>query len=189
MGDAPPFLTSEQRTALLALARAAICAEIRGTRLSAIPPDDPVLQAPGAAFVTLRHGQALRGCIGYIHALKPLAETVMTCAVSAAKADPRFSPVRPDELSALTLEISVLSPLVAVRDPGEIEVGRHGLLVSRAGRQGLLLPQVATEFGWDREAFLSHTCQKAGLPPHAWREGADIRSFTVDHFTDQRPVG
>jgi len=183
-----PLLTPGQRAVLLAVAKEAICAEVRRSPLSVVPSFDPVLQAPGAAFVTLRRGPSLRGCIGYVHAVKPLVETVVQCAVSAATADPRFPPVTPVELPSLTVEISVLSPLAAVPDPGEIQVGTHGLLISREGRQGLLLPQVATEFGWDRETFLRHTCQKAGLPPDAWRHGAEIYSFTVDHFTDDRPL-
>jgi uncharacterized protein (TIGR00296 family) len=92
------------------------------------------------------------------------------------------------ELGHLSLEISVLSALTAVADPAEVEVGRHGLLIRRGGRQGLLLPQVATEFGWDRQTFLRQTCYKAGLPADAWERGADLWRFTVQHFTDSRPV-
>src|SRR5512138_1501800 len=103
-------------------------------------------------------------------------------------ADPRFSPVTAEELPRLQVEISILSRLVPVQDVREVEVGRHGLQISRDGRHGLLLPQVAAEFGWDRETFVRHTCLKAGLPADAWQRGAEIRRFTVIHFADPAPA-
>jgi AmmeMemoRadiSam system protein A len=151
-------------------------------------PTDPALTAPGAAFVTLTRARSLRGCIGYIRAIQPLAECVAHCAVAAATGDPRFPPVTAEELPHLALEISVLSPLVPIQDPTQVQVGVHGLYISRGGRHGLLLPQVATEYGWDRETFLRQTCRKAGLPDDAWRHGAEIQVFTVDHFTDGLPL-
>lgn len=184
----PPFLTPEQRATLLALAREAIREHVRHDRRVHPTPSEPVLRAAGAAFVTLtRHGE-LRGCIGYVEAVRPLAEAVAHCAVSAATADPRFPPVTPEELSQLQIEISVLSPLRPVQDPGEVRVGEHGLFIRQGIRHGLLLPQVATEFGWDRETFLRQTCLKAGLPADAWRRGAEIQVFSVDHFSDGAPI-
>jgi AmmeMemoRadiSam system protein A len=185
---APPFLTPEQRATLLALARSAIRERI--CHAKRVRPDtaDPALQTEGAAFVTLTRGGELRGCIGYVEAIKPLAEAVIHCAVSAATGDPRFLPVHPEELAELEIEISVLSPLCRIDEPGQVEVGAHGLYISHEGRHGLLLPQVAAEFGWDRETFLRQACRKAGLPGDAWRRGAEIRVFTVDRFTDGVPV-
>lgn len=188
MTDAPPLLTPEQRAALLARARRTIRDRVRGVQGPGAPAEDPVLQAPGAAFVTITREGELRGCIGYVEAIKPLAEAVEHSAASAAVADPRFPPVRPDELPLLRVEVSVLSRLRPMADPAEIQVGIHGLFVSHAGRHGLLLPQVATDFGWDRETFLRQTCLKAGLPGDAWKHGAEIRVFTVDRFTDDLPV-
>lgn len=138
--------------------------------------------------MTLTHEGALRGCIGYVYACHPLADAVAHCAASAATGDPRFPPVAARELSNLRVEISVLSPLTAVPDPAQIQIGVHGLHISKDGHHGLLLPQVATEYGWDRETFLRQLCVKAGLPQDAWRRGADIQVFTVERIDDGRPV-
>jgi AmmeMemoRadiSam system protein A len=186
--DAPPVLTPLHRAALLAIARRAIRERVRGAQDVSPVTDDPVLQVPAAAFVTITRNGELRGCIGYVDPIKPLAEAVAHSAASAATADPRFPPVALDELPHLRVEISVLSPLRLIADPTEIEVGTHGIFISQAGRHGLLLPQVATEFGWDRETFLRQACLKAGLPADAWKRGADIQVFTVDHFTDDLPL-
>ena len=186
---APPVLTADQRTALLALARNAIRECVCDAQSVSTGTADTALQVAGAAFVTLTRRGQLRGCIGYVEARKPLAEAVAHCAVSAATADPRFPPVSPDELAELTIEISVLSPLRLIDQPSQIQVGEHGLFISQGGRRGLLLPQVATEFGWNRETFLRQTCLKAGLPGDAWRRGAEIRVFTVDHFIEDASAG
>jgi AmmeMemoRadiSam system protein A len=188
MTDDTPLLTPRQRSELLALARRAIRERVSGSVSATTLPVDPSLQSPGAAFVTLTKGDALRGCIGFVRPVHPLAETVRHCAVAAATGDPRFPPVTAEELPQLTLEISVLSPLRPVDSVDAITIGVHGLYISLGDRHGLLLPQVASEYGWDRDAFLAHTCRKAGLPPDAWRRGALIQSFTVDHFSDGRPV-
>ncbi|MFB3818024.1 MAG: AmmeMemoRadiSam system protein A [Candidatus Methylomirabilales bacterium] len=188
MPPADPRLSPEQRALLLGVAREAILAHLGAGRVEALPTADSALNAPGAAFVTLRKRRSLRGCIGFLHAVKPLVEAVAHCAVSAATADPRFPPVRVEELPHLSLEISVLSPLTALPDPSALEVGRHGLFVSKDGRHGLLLPQVAVEYGWDRVTFLRQTCLKAGLPPEAWEQGADLQVFTVECFGDDRPL-
>ncbi len=185
---APPRLTEQQRAELLSVARRAILRRIRGTSAPRAAPADPVLQAPGAAFVTLTSQGELRGCIGYVEAVNSLVEAVAHCAASAAADDPRFYPVTPQELSGLYIEISVLSPLRPIQDPHEVQVGMHGLFISAEGRHGLLLPQVATEYGWGRETFLRQTCLKAGLPGEAWKHGARISVFTVEHFSDGLPV-
>lgn len=188
MTTAPPVLTPAQRAALLAMARRAIRESVRGVPTGSPPPADPALQVPGAAFVTLTRDGELRGCIGYVEAVKPLAEAVAHCAASAALNDPRFPPVTPEELGHVRVEISVLSPLRRITDPQEIQVGTHGLFISHAGRHGLLLPQVATDFGWDRDTFLRQACLKAGLAGDAWKHGAEIHVFSVDHFTDDVPA-
>lgn len=188
MTDAPPVLTPEHRAALLAIARRAIRERARGGHDVIPEADDPALQAPGAAFVTITRDGDLRGCIGYVDPIKPLAEAVAHCAASAATADPRFPPVTPEEFPHLRVEVSVLSPLRVIPDPTAIEVGTHGLYISQAGRHGLLLPQVATEFGWDRDTFLRQACLKAGLPGDAWQRGAEIQVFSVDRFTDDLPI-
>ncbi len=180
-------LSPEQRALLLRVARDAIRARLAACPPECLPPADPVLNAPGAVFVTLHEGAALRGCVGFVRAVKPLVEAVAHCPLSAALADPRFPPVRLHELPRLRLEISVLSPLVPVAEVADIQVGRHGLYVSRDGQHGLLLPQVAAEYGWDRTTFLRQTCRKAGLPADAWEHGAQLSLFTVERFTEPAP--
>jgi len=177
-----PLAESEQQF-LLRLARQALEEAVRQHRLSEIEEPAGTLREPCGAFVTLHKGGRLRGCIGYVEPLKPLFATVRECAVAAALHDPRFEPVAPKELPALRLEISVLSPLVDTA-PDQIEVGRHGLLISKGGQRGLLLPQVAVEWKWNREQFLEETCWKAGLPPDAWRHGARIQAFTAQVFQE-----
>ena len=161
-------LTDGEKRALLQTARAAISLRLG---CSSEPPPLPTanLLTPCGAFVTLRREGALRGCIGFITAARPLVETVREVAVSSAFDDPRFPQVHKAELPKLRIEISVLSPLRKIADVNEIAVGIHGVLIKRGFRSGLLLPQVATEQGWDRETFLGHTCHKAGLPADAWQ--------------------
>ena len=132
--------------------------------------------------MTLHRDGDLRGCIGRIDAPDPLAEVVAECAVSAAIRDPRFPAVTHEELPLLDVEISILTPLERVNDASEIAVGRHGLVIRQGFQNGLLLPQVATEWGWDRDTFLAQTCRKAGLPPDAWRRGAEIFKFEAEVF-------
>jgi len=179
------MLNPDQRTQLLRIARSSIEAVLDGRRpeLDLASLDDD-LRRPSGAFVTLNERTGdLRGCIGSIEAVAPLAQAVSSSAVNAAVRDPRFYPVRKEELPNLHLEISVMSPIVEVRDLEEIEVGRDGLIISRGGRAGLLLPQVATEYGWDRDTFLSQTCVKAGLPPDCWRTpGCRIEKFSAEVF-------
>jgi AmmeMemoRadiSam system protein A len=176
-------LTEADQQLLLRLARQALEDSVRECRLAEIDEPPEALRQPCGAFVSLHKGGHLRGCIGYVEALKPLFAAVRECAAAAALRDPRFEPVVPKELPALRLEISVLSPLVDIH-PDQIEVGRHGLLVSRGAQRGLLLPQVAVEWKWDRVQFLEETCLKASLPPDAWRKGARIQAFTAQVFEE-----
>ncbi|GAB4362704.1 MAG: AmmeMemoRadiSam system protein A [Deltaproteobacteria bacterium] len=179
--DRPFHLADRERRELLGIARRAVAGWLRHGAIPGERPESGALTAPGAAFVTLTRGGRLRGCIGYTEASAPLYRTVQECAVAAATEDPRFPPVTEKELDSTRFEISVLSPLVPVR-PEEVTVGRHGLWIRKGMRRGLLLPQVATEYGWDRATFLEQVCAKAGLPPDAWKRGADLRCFTAEVF-------
>jgi AmmeMemoRadiSam system protein A len=132
--------------------------------------------------VTLKRGAELRGCIGTFRESDPIYRAVAEMGRAAAAEDPRFPRVTPEEVPELGVEISVLSPLRPVADPAEVEVGRHGVCVVEGARRGVLLPQVAVEWGWDRETFLDQTCRKAGLPPDAWRHGAQILVFEAEVF-------
>ena len=147
---------------------------------------DDALRHPAGAFVTLRtKGGDLRGCIGSIRAVEPLCRAVASSAISAAFRDPRFFPVRADEMTTLELEISVMGPIEQVKNIEDIEVGRDGLIVSRGRYAGLLLPQVASEYGWDRQTFLDQTCIKAGLEPGVWRsDQTRIEKFAAEVFSE-----
>jgi AmmeMemoRadiSam system protein A len=134
------------------------------------------------AFVSLHVGKDLRGCIGYLERDLSLIQVVERCAVSAAISDPRFPSLSAREWSRTTIEISVLGPIEPVAEIGEIEVGRHGLVAEQGQRRGLLLPQVATEWGWSRDEFIEHTCKKAGLLKDAWQSGARLYKFEADVF-------
>jgi AmmeMemoRadiSam system protein A len=176
------MFTDEQQRALVALARESVRAAT-GAAPSPIPAAGDFPEASGA-FVTIKRGGRLRGCIGTLECRRPLGEEVARVAVSAAREDPRFSPLTAAELDGLEVEVTVLGPLEPIdpQDPAAFEIGRHGLVVENGGRRGLLLPQVATEWGWGREEFLSQTCVKAGLPPDIWRNGARVYRFTGDVF-------
>lgn len=178
-----PQLGEGERCLLLSLARRSLEAAVRWEEAPAAGAVPNALEARLGAFVSLHVGEELRGCIGYVQATLPLYRTVMDAAQAAALRDPRFPPVEPAELSAVELEISVLSPFRPVR-PEEIQVGAHGLMITLDRARGLLLPQVAVLRQWDRERFLDETCRKAGLPPDAWRRGATIESFTAEVFRE-----
>lgn len=169
------------RQALLQIARCAIVAHV--TRLPLVPSDLTGTAArPGGAFVSLHAHGRLRGCIGHIEATLPLGRVVARCAIAAASADPRFPPVVAEELSAVAIELSLLGALEPIDGVDAVEIGRHGLLIERGVDRGLLLPQVATEWKWDRETFLARACHKAGLPPDAWRRGAKLWRFEAEVF-------
>ena len=188
--DARPALVAgaaeyspEERRLLLRLAHQSIEAELEGRRLDLIPPNDHLAE-PRGAFTTLHLHGRLRGCIGYVFATDPLYPTVAQTARGAAFDDPRFAPVTADEVPALRVEISVLSPLRPIR-ADEVEIGKHGLVVTQGSRRGLLLPQVPLEWGWDRETFLAQSCLKAGLSADAWRHGAELLAFTAEVFGEE----
>jgi AmmeMemoRadiSam system protein A len=175
-------MTSDtDRRVLLRLAREAIAAHVGGAPAH-VPGTSEVLERPGGAFVTLHSDGELRGCIGHIEINEALGRVVPRCAVAAASTDPRFPPIAPAELEKIEIEISLLGPLEPIAGPQDIEVGRHGLVVESARQRGLLLPQVATEWQWDAEAFLAHTCHKAGLPRDAWKHGAKLWRFEAEVF-------
>ncbi len=168
------------RVALLRIARDAITAHVTGARPTDSTTDDA--WPFGGAFVTLHHRGELRGCIGHIDADRPLARVIRDCAVSACSRDPRFPPVNASELADLAIELSLLGPLERITGTDEVNVGRHGLVVAREGRRGLLLPQVAVEWGWDAATFVAQTCRKAGLAHDAWRHGAALWRFDAEVF-------
>ena len=182
----PAEYSDEERRWLLRLAHASIRAAVRGNPLATPETPNQHLRQPRGAFVTLHEHGELRGCIGMMVAAKPLDETVREMARAAALEDPRFDPVRVDELDQLQIEISVLSPMFAIA-PDDVVVGRHGLMVSYEGRRGILLPQVAPEWGWDRETFLAQTCRKAALPMDQWRRSAKLEAFTAEVFGEKEP--
>lgn len=180
------FLDEGSQKELLQLARRVLEDHLQGKEIKTIQSTSSALQEPVGAFVTLHKKGELRGCIGHLVAEGPLYETVKEMAVAAATQDYRFPPVSFEELQEIDIEISVLSPFREVKDVHEIEVGRHGLMMTRGGHRGLLLPQVATEYGWDRETFLAHTCFKAGLPPDAWKDPqTKIEIFSAQVFGEK----
>jgi len=143
------------------------------------------LMSKTGAFVSLHKRGNLRGCIGIFDAHSPLYQTVSDMAISAGWQDPRFPGLSPEELKELEIEISVLSPLKPAK-PEEIEVGKHGIYITKGFYRGVLLPQVAIEYGWDRETFLEHTCLKAGLAPSAWKEpDTEIEIFSAEVFSEK----
>lgn len=185
-----PFtLTPAEKQELLGIARQSVGTAVKEHRLWEVPASQSVaLMQERGAFVTLKEHGELRGCIGYVSPMKPLALTVRDVAAYAALKDSRFRPVMPDELGQLQYEISVMSPLRHVMDVTEIEVGRHGLVMKNGDREGLLLPQVPVEQKWDRGTFLVETCLKAGLPKTAWKSPeTDIFEFTSLVFGDSQP--
>jgi AmmeMemoRadiSam system protein A len=163
------------------VARAAVHAAAHGLPPPPLPPDLPArLREPAGAFVSLHHGPDLRGCIGSVSAQASLAGLVARMATAAATRDPRFTPLRPEDLSGLHIEISILSPTRPVT-VDEIDPAAHGLSL-RLGRHGaVLLPQVATRYRWDRMTLLVHLCEKGGLPATAWQDpAATLLAFTVE---------
>jgi hypothetical protein len=181
------YLNKEEKKKLLDIAKSSIIEAVTGKRQFYPSVTEEKLNENCGAFVTIKENNRLRGCIGYIQAVKPLYETVKDTAKSAAVNDYRFSPVRQDELDKLELEISVLTPLKKIKDISEIEVGKHGLYMKKGFDSGLLLPQVATEYNWDKETFLRETCGKAGLPQDAWKDkSTEIYTFSAEVFGEEK---
>ncbi|HET6463434.1 MAG TPA: AmmeMemoRadiSam system protein A [Candidatus Krumholzibacteria bacterium] len=174
------------RKLLLAIARDVIAAAVCETPAPGVPAGIPILEEQRGVFVTLTHGGRLRGCIGRVEPRIPLAELLPLMAVASATQDPRFRAVTESELDLLHIEISLLSVPVLLTDASAIEIGRHGLMVSAHGRRGLLLPQVATDYGWNAEEFLAQTCRKAMLQEDAWkRDGATVHTFETEIIEEE----
>jgi len=178
-------LNKEQKKFLLSLARDTIMATLQNRELPQVRVDESELTKHCGAFVTLHKNGQLRGCIGSLIGEKPLYLTVQEMAIEAAFRDPRFPPVSLEEMKNIEIEISVLSPLERITDVNQIKVGVHGIYLIKGFNRGVLLPQVATEHGWDRDTFLDHTCLKAGLPPGCWRSGAEIYIFSAEIFSEK----
>ncbi len=182
-------LSAADQELLFRVARDSIQAHLKGEKAVLPQVASPVLSQPSGVFVTLHRQGRLRGCIGYLEARKPLLTAVQEMAVAAAFSDPRFPPLREEELADLDLEISVLSPMQQIKNIEEIQVGRHGIYLERGACRGLLLPQVATEYGWDRLTFLNQTCTKACLPQDAWEDPTTrifIFSANILHETPKK---
>ncbi|HYL68311.1 MAG TPA: AmmeMemoRadiSam system protein A [Candidatus Limnocylindria bacterium] len=177
-------LVDREQQRLLEFARRALIAAVEQREFFETLPEIEILQRPAGAFVTLRRRGRLRGCIGQLVTRDPLIQVVAYCAKAAALEDPRFEPVHPHELTELEIELSVLSPLFEITFD-QIVIGRHGLLISRGWQRGVLLPQVAAEFGWPAERFLEETCTKAGLERDAWKHpDTRVDGFTAEIFSE-----
>ena len=178
------FLNQEERDFLLKLARDTIEGFLKKKGRPA-PGDVPKsLYEKRGAFVTLKVDGQLRGCIGRPLPDDPLLETVIEMALAAATKDSRFPPIKAKELGRLKIEISVLTIPQRIRDIKEIEIGRHGIIISKGFDRGLLLPQVPTEYGWNLDTYLGHGCLKAGLDEDEWRKGATIEVFEAQVFSE-----
>jgi AmmeMemoRadiSam system protein A len=179
-------LSLEQKRKLLTAARAAIEEKLYGkSDLSAPDLSDSVFSEHYGLFCTLTIDGSLRGCIGYVEGIKPLREAINEMAIQSAFHDPRFNPLKASEYNQVSLEISILYPIEAVSSPEEIMVGRDGLIMERGYHRGLLLPQVATEYSWDREMFMNQTCRKAGMENQCWLNGAKIFKFEAEVFNEK----
>jgi AmmeMemoRadiSam system protein A len=190
--EEPGLIPSEERRRLLALARRSIRAYVLEQALPEGSPPQHTGPRRGA-FVTLHREGRLRGCIGRPESTEPLGSVVAACAVLAASRDPRFPPVRADEIHTLEIEISILAvpeevPAADVLE--RIQPGVHGAAITLGGSRGLLLPQVAAEYGWGARRFLEETCRKAGLPTQAWQDPeARIELFTAEVFSESQYPG
>jgi AmmeMemoRadiSam system protein A len=180
-----PQLSHAEKEKLLRMARETLAEYLKAGTIPAFLPGEPGLLQEVAAFVTLRRRDGeLRGCIGRVEVSQPLYRTVQECVISAAVNDFRFPPVTAAELDDILVEISALSPFRPIHSPEEVQVGRHGLLIRKDARVGLLLPQVASDRNWSREEFLQAICLKAGLPSNAWRD-ADLYVFSAEVFEEE----
>jgi AmmeMemoRadiSam system protein A len=180
----PDEFSPDERNLLLRLAHDAIAASLDQRELSLDPPSAHLAE-PRGAFTTLYYRGGLRGCVGYVFPVTPLYRTIAETARGAAFDDSRFSPVTHDENPELKVSLSVLSPPQPIQ-ADQVEIGRHGLLISLGLHRGLLLPQVPVEHRWNRIQFLEQTCRKAGLPLNAWQTGARLEAFTAEVFADAK---
>ena len=181
------MISNADEKPLLSIARRALEARVTGDRPPEVVCIGPLALRCGA-FVSIHIGDQLRGCLGRLSPGSPLGNTLVYLGGAVADSDPRFPPVVADELSLLQMEISLLTPERAVASIDEITVGQHGVIVEHGRARGLLLPQVASEFGWDRETFLEQACLKAGLPREAWRTDTRILVFEAHIFADSAPA-
>jgi len=172
---------------LLSVARQALEARVTGHRPPQVVCIGPLALRCGA-FVSIHKGDELRGCLGRLTSDSPLGATLVHLGGAVADSDPRFPAVHPDELALLHVEISLLTPERPVSSIDEITIGQHGVIVEQGRSRGLLLPQVATDRGWDRETLVEQTCVKAGLPPHAWKAGARMLVFEARIFAEGAPA-
>lgn len=175
----------EERTLLLEVAHESIISALENREISLDAPTTHLAEPRGAFTSLYLHGE-LRGCVGYVLPVSSVYRAVIDTARAAAFEDARFRPVTIEEAPQLEIELSILSAPRPIR-PEEVQVGRHGILISLAGHRGLLLPQVPIERDWDRATFLEQTCRKAGLPPDAWQGGALIEAFTAEVFGEKQP--
>jgi len=179
-----PSLSEAERRSALQLARTAVIEAVTRQKLPDHIPNEGIFAQRRGVFVTLHVRNRLQGCIGVVESKEPLGEAIVRCAASAAREDPRFAPMKAEQLDDLGIEISLLSEVAPIT-PDSIEIGRHGLLVVHQGRRGLLLPQVAVEHRFSREQFLQETSRKAGLPRDAWRDPeARVFGFTCEVFQE-----
>jgi AmmeMemoRadiSam system protein A len=175
-----PSLSEQERKHILELARASLREAVCQHRLLAPIPSEGILGKMRGVFVSLHFRGKLRGCIGLVEPKETLGTGIVYCTMSASREDPRFAPMRAEEVEEAEIEVSVLSPVEAISTE-EIQIGKHGLLIVQGPRRGLLLPQVAVEHGLDKEKFLEETCKKAGLPRDAWKSReTQIYGFTCE---------
>ncbi len=179
-------LNQAQKEELLKIARESIELFVKEGKIVQLEEDDPILKTKTGVFVTIKEHGMLRGCIGFTEPLFPLYEGVQKAGILAATQDPRFRPLSKEELPLIHLEISVLTPLRKINNVKEIVVGKHGIMISKEGKRGLLLPQVAVENGWNREQFLDQTCIKANLPYGCWKKDAEIQIFEAIIFEEKK---
>lgn len=179
-------LKNTEKAVLLDIARRAIVSYVRSGEIHVEPREEKALNVRRGCFVTITRDGQLRGCIGNFQSEWPLFREVAEMAVASATKDPRFYPMREEDLDDFAIEISVLSPLKKIEDPEKIQVGIHGIYLEKGYHRGVLLPQVATEHHWDRNTFLQQTCIKAGLPGDAWGgEDVEIYVFSAEVFNDR----
>jgi AmmeMemoRadiSam system protein A len=179
-------LNTREKQILLAIARQAIIHGLQTGQEYIEPREEKALNQRNGCFVSIKQNGQLRGCIGNFQSELPLFKEVAQMAQASASKDPRFYPLKEDDLDNFTLEISVLSPLRKIETIDEIEVGKHGIYIEKSFYRGVLLPQVATEHHWDRQTFLKQTCIKAGLPTNAWEaDDADIYVFSAQVFGEE----
>ncbi len=179
-------LTAKEKTCLLGIARQAIISWVRSGTDYIEPREEKVLNVRSGCFVTIKQNGQLRGCIGNFQSEQPLFKEVAEMAKASATKDPRFYPMKEADLDNFTIEISVLSPLHKIDDIEEIIIGKHGIYLEKGYYRGVLLPQVATEHGWDRTTFLKQTCIKAGLSTESWAlEDTEIYIFSAQIFGEE----